>query len=71
MLGYSRGSEKLLHKINFGNYRIWLEDLSCTGNEDSILECNHEGFGIHSRYAFSVHSRSGIYHNWAGVTCKE
>ena len=70
MLGYSRGSEKLLREKYFGNGHIWLVDLSCTGNEDSILECNHEGFGIHSGIANPDDHRS-TNHNWAGVTCKE
>ena len=67
MLGYSYGFEI---RGYFGNGRIWLEELSCTGNEDSILECNHEGFGIHMHGYTSPNHRSG-YHNWAGVTCKE
>ena len=30
--------------------RIWLRSLECTGNEDSLLNCTHEGWGILYRY---------------------
>ena len=31
-----------------GNGTIWLDNVGCTGNESSILECNHGGLGQHN-----------------------
>ena len=89
MLGYSHGSQKAWHgtraftgvlpfrghQFGHGPGEILLDDLECTGNEDSILECNHEDFGIHRGiidipYPDYLDHREG-YHNWAGVICKE
>lgn len=29
-----------------GKSKIWLDNLQCNGNESSILECEHEGWGV-------------------------
>uniref|UniRef100_A0A3Q4HV68 SRCR domain-containing protein n=1 Tax=Neolamprologus brichardi TaxID=32507 RepID=A0A3Q4HV68_NEOBR len=42
-----------------GTGEIWLDDVSCSGSERSLTECNHGGFGIHS----CTHSKD------AGVIC--
>ena len=42
-----------------GTGPIWLNDVSCYGNESSISECRHKGLGRHSCY----HNRD------AGVIC--
>ena len=42
-----------------GTIQIWLDDLQCVGDETSILECSHRGWGVHS----CGHSRD------AGVVC--
>ena len=78
MLGYSRGSKKAwrgafdrhgshyaMHQFGHGPGEILLDDLKCTGNEGSILECFHGSWGIHNC------RDSGSSHEWAGVTCKE
>ena len=44
---------------------ILLDGLRCTGNEVSILECPHKGWGNEDCVD------SGPNHEWAGVTCKE
>ncbi|XP_026202795.1 deleted in malignant brain tumors 1 protein-like isoform X2 [Anabas testudineus] len=39
--------------------QIWLDDVACSGNESSLTECQHNGFGIHN----CTHSKD------AGVIC--
>ena len=31
-----------------GTGQIWLTDVQCVGDETSIFECNHRGWGIHN-----------------------
>ena len=31
-----------------GSDQIWLDTLNCTGNESTIGECSHTGWGIHN-----------------------
>ena len=31
-----------------GTGQIWLTDVQCVGDETSIFECNHGGWGIHN-----------------------
>ena len=31
-----------------GEGPIWLDDVQCTGSEESILDCDHRGFGVHN-----------------------
>ena len=31
-----------------GCVRIWLDNLNCTGNESTIGECSHAGWGMHN-----------------------
>jgi len=30
-----------------GTGKIWLDNLLCTGYEDRLIDCNHNGFGGH------------------------
>ena len=75
MLGYPYGSqtawqgpgssEDLLPKHGFGHGsgRILLDDIECTGNEDSVLQCKHAPWGKDDCTA------TGAKHEWLGITC--
>ncbi|KAI3352882.1 hypothetical protein L3Q82_019461, partial [Scortum barcoo] len=34
--------------FGLGSGPIWLDDVSCFGNEPSITDCRHQGFGVHN-----------------------
>ena len=42
-----------------GGLAIWLDDVNCTGDESRLIDCGHNGVGIHN----CTHS------NDAGVIC--
>ena len=46
-LGYLRVERSTL-EFGPGNGTIWLDNVGCTGNESSILECSHGGLGQHN-----------------------
>ena len=40
----------LILNTNFGSSSgpIWLDNLRCTGNEDSLVECSYSDWGVHN-----------------------
>ena len=73
MLGYPHGSQiawngprgGLLqtHSFGHGSGEILLDDLDCTGNEDSVVQCKHRPWGAHNC------NKNGTEHEWLGITC--
>ena len=77
MLGYPHGSEIAwmglrskrndsignVHSFGHGSGGILLDDLDCTGNEDSVIQCKHRTWGSHNCIV------DGAKHEWLGVTC--
>ena len=49
-LGLPYGSAKAIHETFYGegSGQIWLDDIRCTGNEDSLDQCQHSRWGIHN-----------------------
>jgi lysyl oxidase-like protein 2/3/4 len=48
-LGYERGVQSF-NEIEFGSCLgpIWLEDLSCSEFDNSVMDCSHNGWGMHN-----------------------
>jgi CD163 antigen len=74
MLGYPHGSQISWwgpgssshtpnHSFGHGSGRILLDDLDCTGNEDSVVQCKHRPWGAHNCQV------DGAKHEWLGITC--
>ena len=49
-LGLPHGEVTVFNSAYFGqgSGEIWLDDIQCTGNERSISECAHAGWGNHN-----------------------
>ena len=47
-MGYER-AERVVYRATFGEGKgpIWLDQLDCRGDESFIIECDHNGWGIH------------------------
>ena len=56
-----------------GTGEIWLDDVQCVGNETSIAECSHGGWGVHncshSKDVFVLCGSSPLqYGNFTNIT---
>ena len=61
MLGYPRGASRFVTRSGFGHKgdNFVLDDLKCTGSENSVFECPHAGIGVDNCGA----------REWFGVEC--
>ena len=50
MLGFTHGIVKNQAYFGEGNGRIWLDEVNCTGTEESLFDCSHHPWGFHDCY---------------------
>ena len=46
MLGFSSGQVKIDTEFGEGTGPIWMDDVYCSGNETSLFDCQHQGWGV-------------------------
>ena len=57
-LGYT-ATEAIPHNVPAGIGQVWLDDMKCVGNEDSLFDCMANQPGIHNCW----------HHEDAGLEC--
>ena len=56
------------HSFGHGSGKFYLDDVNCKGNEVSILQCEHRGWGVVNG-CYDGHRYGSHKHEWAAVTC--
>jgi len=44
----SRSGKYLRDYYGSGSGKIWMSNLQCTGEEESLAQCVHRGWGVHN-----------------------
>ena len=60
-LGFEFVSVNTSVRFGRGTGWIWLDDLLCTGSESRLVDCAHDGFGVHN---------CGHHSEDAGLVCE-
>ena len=63
-LGYPDATEALRELDGPPNASMWLDSMNCTGSEESLVDCDHAGWGPHNP------DHCGDQGEYAGVECK-